>query len=465
MNNRLQDLKIGEGFEDALCKKLDQANSTTFTAEIEHAAPPKVSSTPYHPSRLAALRSWFTSSPKKNPSHLFNIYKKSDESLRDYIKRFKAERANILGCNDQVAFSAFKKGLPIESDLHRELTIDPSQTLADVYATTECYVLWYDDRLAAKKSNRFSNKNSAKLKSQRDPRAYENFTKFSIPIHHILAQVKDKPWVRRPSLLREDPDKKNAHKYCAFHGGYRHYTNNFLAWKKHIEELAREGHCTEFIAKQTIEHIEDHYTAKKPSQKVIRINTIRADSKETWLTNKEKKRKIKHAIVIPQISSNLLLMEADLPHNYALVISIQITQAMVDRVHADKGSATNILQLGVIQQMGLETKINKSAKPLTGFKGATTIIVGKIDLDVYYLPLISLQTFMIIDEVSLYNDILGRSWIGKINAIIFATHQKIRYPILGGGVGQINSDQAMLSSRVEEKQAKSYYYNEFFENL
>ncbi|CAL2256657.1 unnamed protein product [Prunus armeniaca] len=68
--------------------------------------------------------------------------------------------------------------------------------------------------------------------------------------------------------------------------------------------------------------------------------------------------------------------------------------------------------------MGLETKINKLARSLTSFNGATTVTVGMIDL-----------TFMVIDEVSPYNDILGRPWIGKINAITFATHQKIRYPI------------------------------------
>ncbi|XP_021803497.1 uncharacterized protein LOC110747663 [Prunus avium] len=132
-----------------------------------------------------------------------------------------------------------------------------------------------------------------------------------------------------------------------------------------------------------------------------------------------------------------------MPHNDALVVSIQIAQAMVDRNHVDEGSAANILQLTIIQQMGLEAKINKSARSLTGFNGATTVTVGTIDLDVYSPPVISSQTFIVIDEVSPYNGILGRPWIGKINAITSATHQKIRYPIPGGGVCQINSDQAM----------------------
>ncbi|CAL2239102.1 unnamed protein product [Prunus armeniaca] len=93
--------------------------------------------------------------------------------------------------------------------------------------------------------------------------------------------------------------------------------------------------------------------------------------------------------------------------------------------------------------MGLKTKINKSAKSLTGFNGSTTVTVGTIDLGFYYPPVISSQTFMVIDEASPYNGILGRPWISKINAVTSATHQKIRYPIPGGSIDQINSDQAM----------------------
>ncbi|CAL2271332.1 unnamed protein product [Prunus armeniaca] len=74
------------------------------------------------------------------------------------------------------------------------------------------------------------------------------------------------------------------------------------------------------------------------------INIILADSEETGLTSKEKKRKIKQATMISQVSADLPLAEddpvigfqkkdlisLDMPHNDALVISIQIAQAMVD---------------------------------------------------------------------------------------------------------------------------------------
>ncbi|CAL2259762.1 unnamed protein product [Prunus armeniaca] len=50
---------------------------------------------------------------------------------------------------------------------------------------------------------------------------------------------------------------------------------------------------------------------------------------------------------------------------------------------------------------------------------------------------------MVIDKVSPYNRILGRPWISKVEAIRSALHQKIRYPIPRGAIGQINSDQVM----------------------
>ncbi|CAL2227732.1 unnamed protein product [Prunus armeniaca] len=203
---------------------------------------------------------------RKNPDHLYNLRQKPDESLRDYIKRFKAEKANIVGCDDLIASSAFKKGLPAEHDLYRELTITPSKTLAEVFATAERYALWDDDLIAAKKSTEQEDrptkqadqrndklgsrdKDKRRPRPQKDATTKENYTKFSIPIHQILAQAKDKPWVKRPPPLKGDPDKKDTRRYCAFYATHGHNTNNCFAWKAYLEELVRASHCTEFIAK------------------------------------------------------------------------------------------------------------------------------------------------------------------------------------------------------------------------
>ena len=48
---------------------------------------------------------------KKKSDHLFNVKKNPKKSLRDYVKRFKAEKAKIIGCDDSIASAAFQKGL------------------------------------------------------------------------------------------------------------------------------------------------------------------------------------------------------------------------------------------------------------------------------------------------------------------------------------------------------------------
>ncbi|KAI5335369.1 hypothetical protein L3X38_025502 [Prunus dulcis] len=79
----------------------------------------------------------------------------------------------------------------------------------------------------------------------------------------------------------------------------------------HLEELVREVHCTEFVVKKAIHHLEDRDDAKEPPQKVIRISTILADSEEFGLISKEKNRKIKQAAVISHVLTSYLAIEDD----------------------------------------------------------------------------------------------------------------------------------------------------------
>lgn len=82
------------------------------------------------------------------------------------------------------------------------------------------------------------------------------------------------------------------------------------------------------------------------------------------------------------------LIGLDLLHNDALVICIQIEQAVFERVHVDEGIPVNILQLSVIQQMRLEPKINKLTRSLTDFNDAKLITMETINVDIHSPPVI-----------------------------------------------------------------------------
>ena len=171
-------------------------------------------------------------------------------------------------------------------------------------------------------------------------------------------------------------------------------------------------------------------------------------------TNSSKKRKIQQALLISQVQAadtqpgpviGFTEQDAegvDFPHDDALVISVQIAHAIVDRMMADNGSAVNLLQLSVIQKMGLESTIMRRAEVLTGFNGHTSTTIGQITLDVKTLPVVSKQTFTIISDPSPYNGILGRPWLIKLDAVTSVKYQKIRFHVPGGGIGEIKSYQA-----------------------
>ncbi|KAM1365326.1 hypothetical protein PS1_044031 [Malus domestica] len=45
---------------------------------------------------------------KKKSDHLFDVKNNPKESLRDYVRRFKAEKAKIVGCNNSIAIEHSK---------------------------------------------------------------------------------------------------------------------------------------------------------------------------------------------------------------------------------------------------------------------------------------------------------------------------------------------------------------------
>ncbi|XP_068309935.1 uncharacterized protein [Pyrus communis] len=84
----------------------------------------------------------FYHSIKKKSDHLFNVKKNPKKSLRDYVKRFKAEKARIVGCNDSTTKAAFPKGLPADHPLFEKLIMKEYLTLANSFALAEKHALW-----------------------------------------------------------------------------------------------------------------------------------------------------------------------------------------------------------------------------------------------------------------------------------------------------------------------------------
>ncbi|KAM1672732.1 hypothetical protein ACFXTN_037598 [Malus domestica] len=79
---------------------------------------------------------------KKKFDHLFDVKKNPKKSLRDFMRRFKAEKARIVGCNNLIARAAFQKELPVDHLLFEKLIMKEDLTLADSFALAEKHAFW-----------------------------------------------------------------------------------------------------------------------------------------------------------------------------------------------------------------------------------------------------------------------------------------------------------------------------------
>ena len=205
LTKRLRDFQRNEVTDKALRRDMTNISRSPFTYEIEQAEPPQEFSMPHFTSfkrdgdperHLKHYRStmilyrnnddlmckifattlqgeahdWFYTLPpqsiqsfdelslvftkeyssyrsiKKKFDHLFSVKKNPKESFRDYVKRFKVEKAKIVGCNDSITRAAFQKGLPADHPLFEKLIMKEDLTLADSFALAENHALWDEAR-------------------------------------------------------------------------------------------------------------------------------------------------------------------------------------------------------------------------------------------------------------------------------------------------------------------------------
>ncbi|KAM1439766.1 hypothetical protein ACFXTO_013584 [Malus domestica] len=131
--------------DDLMCKIF----ATTLQGEAQdwfYTLPPQSIKNFYELSLVFTIEYSSYRSIKKKSDHLFDIKKNLKESLRDYVRRFKAKKARVVRGNDSIARVAFQKGLPADHPLFEKLIMKEDLTLADFFALVEKRALWDEAR-------------------------------------------------------------------------------------------------------------------------------------------------------------------------------------------------------------------------------------------------------------------------------------------------------------------------------
>ncbi|XP_019228951.1 PREDICTED: uncharacterized protein LOC109210036 [Nicotiana attenuata] len=148
--------------------------------------------------------------------------------------------------------------------------------------------------------------------------------------------------------------------------------------------MLRQGHLKELLSDRGRTNFarghEKHQGWPKPPSPSCTIHMIIGESDGSSINSvkfttthnlkrsitRERHDKLVESIIFDKLDTNGLTF----PHNYALVITLQISDADVRRIMVDDGSGTCIIHPPVLAQMKLEDKIVARCITLIGFNNA-----------------------------------------------------------------------------------------------
>ena len=99
------------------------------------------------------------------------------------------------------------------------------------------------------------------------------------------------------------------------------------------------------------------------------------------------------------------------PHYDALVLTICINSFDVHKVLVDLGTMADLLHLPAFKQMRVPIDhFHSAGRVLSGFNGATTLVVGDITFSVKAGSVTQQVQFSMVEDLGPYNAILGRQY-------------------------------------------------------
>ena len=84
----------------------------------------------------------------------------------------------------------------------------------------------------------------------------QEYTPLTASVSQVLLEVQHERFLRWPSQMKSDPARRDDTKYCEFHEGHGHRTNDCIQLKNEIEYLIRHGHLNRYVASEGQEQVQ-----------------------------------------------------------------------------------------------------------------------------------------------------------------------------------------------------------------
>lgn len=115
-------------------------------------------------------------------------------------------------------------------------------------------------------------------------------------------------------------------------------------------------------------------------------------------------------------------------HRDSLILTLGIGDFNIRRILVDPGSSTDLLQVSVVKQMGfIPSNLENPGRMLSRFNGASTTSLGDIKLPIQAGSVTLNVQLSVVEDLSPFNAILGRTWLHIMNIIPSTYHQMVNF--------------------------------------
>ncbi|VFQ65984.1 unnamed protein product [Cuscuta campestris] len=387
-------------------------------------------------------------------SHLLNVCIRIGEKARDFITRWEKEARDVHGADDQALVAMFQAALP-RGEVWKELCKNPPPTYQETLARAKFLASEeFDDApdseaAPAKRAPVDSGEAAKKRKKKKDYTAGPRTP--SAGVYSVGAPMGTKEMQR---LIARGPARRDDGA-APSRGPPEGRT-----WRKPTELVAVATQTRNpekrHIGRECDDLDEDE--AQKYPVGFIHGGNIGGDSVA-------QRKRWKHMAFIAKVHQapepklgrreQIQFTEKDLPntlspHRDALVVKIEINDAIVHRTLVDTRSSVNIMYEKTFQDLGLNRKdLRPVCTPLSGFTGdsieakgviAVLVIVG----DGVHKAKLKME-FMVVSISCAHNMILGRPGLEDLECVISPYYLCMKFPT-PSGIGVAKGDQKLARS-------------------
>ncbi|GKB61674.1 reverse transcriptase domain-containing protein [Tanacetum coccineum] len=192
----------------------------------------------------------------KDPVEIHNIRQRDGESTEDFVRRYKLECKDVKGAPECMKISRFMHGISnpeLIKRLHDKIpkSVDEMMRVTTAFLQGEVaasnrelkksFLSWKQQE-----ANQKQNFKKVGFRNQQRPeRKQDRFALLIKTPKEIFALDKGK--FKAPPPMTTPVEKRNANKFCEFHGEVGHNTDECMHLRKQIEEMLKAGKLSHLV--------------------------------------------------------------------------------------------------------------------------------------------------------------------------------------------------------------------------